>query len=171
MYYLRNTGHTVSKSSRMDSRTISDHSRNTLDDRLLRTQQITGLRARLQGGFTITKKTTAKMENQSFTCSNPKCARVFTNPIIVQDLSSQNEASYSACPHCLAEIAIEKDLEIKIKQAKTTLKEVKPTQQPPAIHKCPHHFGYLSQRSKNENILEECMTCAKLLECMLSGSK
>jgi len=123
------------------------------------------------------------MENQSFTCSNPKCAKVFTNPLTVQDLSSKNKASYSACPHCLTEIATEKEPEIeeeeqaqtiksvRIRQTIEQLKEIEPAQQPPAKEKCPHHYGYLKTRSKNENIPEECMTCEKLLECMLRGSK
>jgi len=37
--------------------------------------------------------------------------------------------------------------------------------------KCLHGFGYLSQRPKNEEIPSECLTCVKLLECMLSENK
>ncbi len=34
-------------------------------------------------------------------------------------------------------------------------------------NKCPHHYlGYLSVRSKGEEIPEECMTCEKTIECM-----
>lgn len=118
------------------------------------------------------------MENQGFTCSNPRCARDFTNPIIVQDLSSKNKASYYACPYCFAEVATKKSLEVNeeeqtqrtkstiVRQTIEQLKEVKPPQQPPEIQKCPHHLGYLKQRSKDENIPEECMTCKKLLECL-----
>lgn len=123
------------------------------------------------------------MENQSFTCPNPKCAKVFANPLTVQDLSSKNKASYSACPHCLTEIATEKEPEIeeeeqeqtiksvRIRQTIEQLKEIKPTEQPPAKQKCPHHYGYLKTRSKSENIPEECMICEKLLDCMRRGSK
>lgn len=126
------------------------------------------------------KRTKANMENQGFTCSNPECARVFANPIIVQDLSSKNRTSYPACPHCLTEIAAEKDRGLGVEEERQTqkttsaspiktipqLKEVKLPEQPITIHKCPHHLGYLRQRSKNENIPEECMTCEKLLQCM-----
>lgn len=126
------------------------------------------------------KKTKIEMETQSFTCSNSGCGKVFNNPIIVQDLHSKNSSSYYACPYCLTEIMIEKTLEVeegkqkpkakrtKIKQAKTHPIETKSTQQlSPEIHKCPHHFGYLSQRSKNESIPEECMICEKIVQCML----
>jgi len=166
----------------MDSRTVSDYSRNTLTDRLHGTQKLSRSHARLKGGFTILKKTKAKMENKSFTCPNPKCAKDFTNPITVQDLGSKNEASYSACPHCLTKIETENETEIKeeetqtiesarIRQTIAQLKEIKATQQPPTIHKCPYKFGYLRTRSKSENIPEECMTCEKLLDCMLGSSK
>lgn len=118
------------------------------------------------------------MENQSFTCPNPRCARVFADPIIVQDLASKNKASYSACPYCLTEVATEKGPRVKEERqtAKTEdagleetiaqLKEAKAALQLQETHKCPHSFGYLNQRSKNENIPEECMTCEKLLQCM-----
>jgi translation initiation factor IF-1 len=32
---------------------------------------------------------------------------------------------------------------------------------------CPHSFGYLSQRPRSEEIPVECLTCKKLLDCML----
>jgi hypothetical protein len=125
------------------------------------------------------KKTKAKMKSQSFTCSNPECGRVFANPIIVQDLSSKNESSYCACPYCLTEVVMEKTSEVKeekrtLKKKRAKIKEVKA--QPPKVklaqpslekHKCPYYFGYLSQRSKKEKIPEECMTCEKIVQCML----
>jgi hypothetical protein len=155
----------------MDSRTVSDYSRNTLADRLHGTQKLTKSHARLKGGFTISKITKAKTENESFTCPNPKCAKDFTNPITVQDLSSKNEASYSACPHCLTKIETQAIESARIRQTIAQFKEIEATKQPPTIHKCPHKFGYLRTRSKSENISEECMTCEKLLDCMLVGSK
>lgn len=32
---------------------------------------------------------------------------------------------------------------------------------------CPHYFGYLSRRPKNASIPEECLTCQKMIKCML----
>jgi len=99
---------------------------------------------------------------------------------MVQDLSSENPASYYACPYCLAEIATEKSFEVegkkrtqklkrtKISQPKAQPIEEKPAQQPsPEIPQCSHYFGYLSQRPKKESIPEECMTCEKIVQCML----
>lgn len=31
---------------------------------------------------------------------------------------------------------------------------------------CPHHFGYLAIRDRDESIPQECLVCPKLLECM-----
>ena len=32
---------------------------------------------------------------------------------------------------------------------------------------CPHHFGYLAHRPKDASIPQECLTCQKIVECML----
>ena len=32
--------------------------------------------------------------------------------------------------------------------------------------KCPHSFGYLSKLGKNASIPEECLFCAKLMNCI-----
>ncbi len=32
---------------------------------------------------------------------------------------------------------------------------------------CPHHFGYLATRAKDENILQECLTCRKVFDCLM----
>lgn len=126
------------------------------------------------------KKAKTKMKSQSFTCSNSECGRVFADPIIVQDLTSKNESSYSACPYCLTEIVIETNSEVKeekrtvkkkraiIKKAKALPPKLKPAEQLSLKdNKCLYHFGYLSQRSRKEEIPEECMTCEKIVQCML----
>lgn len=126
------------------------------------------------------KKAKAKMKSEGHTCSNPECGRDFTNPIVVKDLSSEDSPSYQACPFCLTRL-VEKVAEVeekpqKKKESKTKEgvaqhPEVMPAQleqQPYAEEpKCPHHFGYLSNRSRKETIPEECMTCEKIVECML----
>lgn len=32
---------------------------------------------------------------------------------------------------------------------------------------CPHYFGYLAHRPKDASIPQECLTCPKIVECML----
>ena len=126
------------------------------------------------------KKAKTEIKSQRYKCSNPECEMVFANPIIVQDLSSKNGSSYGACPYCLTEIMMEGDSEVE--EEKRTLKKKgaiieKAKAQPPKLkpaeqfsveeHRCPYHFGYLSERSRKEEIPEECMTCQKIVECML----
>jgi hypothetical protein len=36
---------------------------------------------------------------------------------------------------------------------------------------CVRNFGYLSERSKGEEIPDECMTCGEMLDCMVKPSK
>lgn len=128
-------------------------------------------------GPAITKQK-IKTEDLSFTCPNPKCKRAFANPIIVQNLSSEDTASYYACPNCLTEIEETpksdekrqkpKGKKRRIERTKVQLAERKPAKKPsPEMHKCLHYFGYLSQRPRGEEILEECMICEKIIECIL----
>lgn len=85
-------------------------------------------------------------EKQSLTCLNPKCNRTFNNPIFVENLSSEETISYSGCPYCLT----------RITETRTS---------------CMHHFGYLSKSSRGKDIPEECITCEKVVECMLFKPK
>jgi len=120
------------------------------------------------------------MENQSYTCPNPLCGRVFTSPVKAENLCSKNVEVYDACPFCLTEIILEKD--------STTIEEKKnietkkigseqpsiyskktPAESPPKVQGCAHHFGYLSKRSSKEKIPEECMVCENIVQCMLKN--
>ena len=66
-----------------------------------------------------------------------RCKRTFTSSILVRNLGS--EKSYNGCPYCFNKIG----------------------------NHCPHYLGYLSERSKGEEISEECMICEETIECML----
>jgi len=46
--------------------------------------------------------------------------------------------------------------------------QTKPIQQPCSeTPRCPHDFGYLSQRPRGTEIPEECMMCDKIMDCIL----
>jgi hypothetical protein len=32
---------------------------------------------------------------------------------------------------------------------------------------CPHHVGYLKSRGKSEGVPDGCLTCPKILQCMV----
>jgi len=55
------------------------------------------------------------------------------------------------------------------------LEEEEPTVKPPqkevkAPSGCTHNFGYLANRPKNDPIPQECLTCSKIVDCMLKMS-
>jgi hypothetical protein len=117
------------------------------------------------------KKKTSPPQNNSLTCPNPSCGRVFTNPVKVENLGSKGEKVYDACPYCLTEITLKKDSEPNKKseqqiKAHPTEKASKPSAK---VEGCPHFFGYLSKRSAKEKIPEGCLTCGKIVECMLQS--
>ena len=35
--------------------------------------------------------------------------------------------------------------------------------------KCPHHFGYLANLTKNASIPEECLLCSRVVECIVDS--
>jgi hypothetical protein len=131
-------------------------------------------------GLLPTRKKDATTETQSYTCQNPSCGKVFTNPVKVENLCSKNAEVYNACPFCLTEITVEdsvtvkekENLEIKNTEIEETIshsKDKKLAESPPKTQKCAHHFGYLSQRSSKEKIPEECMMCENIVQCMLKN--
>jgi hypothetical protein len=36
-----------------------------------------------------------------------------------------------------------------------------------AVISCPHHVGYLKKRSRDEAVPDSCLTCPKILQCMV----
>lgn len=120
------------------------------------------------------------IEKQSFTCSNPSCGKVFTNPLKAENLGTKNTQVYDACPYCLTEIVVEasssfdeeqkpEQERIRPEQVSEQLKQEKPVHSSTTVTKCSHQLGYLSKRSPKETIPEECMMCSKIVECMLKN--
>lgn len=114
-------------------------------------------------------------DHQTFVCSNDKCKKVFDTPIVVHNLGLQNK--YSACPSCLTEVLKKAFAKRGQKRARETAQtkedRVKLRSIDPRIfcqeaqpNDCPYHFSYLSERSKEEAIPEECLLCSKVMDCM-----
>ena len=58
------------------------------------------------------------------------------------------------------------------KEKKEDKKKEEPSVKPPEKKEegpsgCPHHFGYLTSRPKDAPISQECLTCPKMVDCML----
>ncbi|MEM2994997.1 MAG: hypothetical protein QXI91_03130 [Candidatus Bathyarchaeia archaeon] len=119
--------------------------------------------------MTTTKKKTASPQNGNFKCSNPSCGKTFAVPIKVENFSSKGEKVYEACPHCLTKVTLKKELEPAAESQTESVQPEKKLEEPPKVLGCTHSFGYLSKRSSKEKIPEECLTCERIVECMLQG--
>jgi hypothetical protein len=119
-----------------------------------------------------------RVETESkFTCPNVACGLVFPKPLKVKNLSAQDSEVYDACPRCLTEITsagaplvvgaklgAENDENVETASSTKKLKT-----QPQSVVHCSRHFGYLSERSKNETIPDECVICENIVKCMLKA--
>lgn len=122
------------------------------------------------------------MEASTHICPNPTCRKTFAKPLKVENLSSGAITVYEACPYCLTEIAI-RETAPSVKQKPTVFEEQKETvkpqheietmsaqqQSPAETLNCKHYFGFLSERSSQDKLPEECIVCPKIVQCMLKG--
>ncbi len=109
-------------------------------------------------------------EPELIVCPNPKCQAVFENLIVVSDKSKMPAERYYGCPNCLMNLDVVSVTAKKKeeKESKTdTSESEKPETEVDIPPGCPHHLGYLSTRGKDEDILQECLTCKRVLECLL----
>jgi hypothetical protein len=124
-------------------------------------------------------------KSNEFTCPNVSCGKVFTKPLRALDLQQDNEEPYDACPYCLTEIKIDTEPPFacdkpeaetfEAEETETEVEDQKPIddhlETPEAPSECPHHLGYLSERSSKEQIPDECMMCKDIVTCMLKKMK
>jgi len=121
------------------------------------------------------KKKEFLKEDQKFTCSNSACGWVFPKPIKAMNLRDSSSKPYDACPRCLTEVVMELEPAVETKTALETESvkvRTKPSSEskrvePQSTGPCAHHFGYLSEHSKNEKISDECVMCENIVKCML----
>jgi len=132
------------------------------------------------------KKQSAKEDKFSkedkFACPNPSCGLVFSKPLKVKNVGSEDSQCYDACPRCLTAITVEETVpvvDLKPDAMTEDNKEQEPIvgsseerkakakAKPSATVHCAHHLGYLSERPKNEKIPEDCIVCENIVQCML----
>jgi hypothetical protein len=123
------------------------------------------------------KKQGAKEEDK-FVCPNSSCGLVFSKPVKVKNMGSEDSQCYDACPRCLTAITMEESAPVFEAKPDATTEDNKVQEpmvnnseetkaKPSATVHCSHHLGYLSERSKNEKIPEDCMVCENIVQCML----
>jgi len=113
------------------------------------------------------KKAYFEEDQTDFKCN--ECSEAFQKPILATISSSNPIQTYYACPHCLAKVSEIKYQENEEKKGMPLLMKVnkKTAAKLEESVKCKHSMGYLKNRAKDEPIPEECLTCSKMIECML----
>ena len=108
-----------------------------------------------------------KTHEKDFTCD--ACGRTFQRPILATLSTSGQTQRYYACPRCMTKVQSFR-ASAKEKVEKGTTLSVKPrklTAESEGAVKCGHFFGYLNKHQKNMPFPDECLTCAKMVECMI----
>ncbi|MCW4052282.1 MAG: hypothetical protein NWE78_03600 [Candidatus Bathyarchaeota archaeon] len=118
-------------------------------------------------------------EKHSSDCSCEACGKAFDNPVDLTILSSEPLQTYKACPFCFSKVAEESSME----QVRKAIFSANPpdlmgtletpeesTPEKPETSdgdECPHYLGYLRKRPKNAPIPDSCLTCKKMVQCVL----
>jgi len=109
-------------------------------------------------------------------CVYERCGKSFNAPVRLTDLSHRPRSeTYDACPYCFSKMdESEHDDSHELKLMKADGYETT-TSDNPKKHaarentdiECPYHVGYLKKRSKDESVPDSCLTCPKILQCMV----
>ena len=98
------------------------------------------------------------------------------------DAENDENLTQEAVPSPPVHPALGKVLDVISAQPQKEKEEKKKKEEPPVKppekeetgpSECSHHFGYLANRPKDAPIPQECLTCPKIVDCMLklSGSR
>ena len=105
-------------------------------------------------------------ESRDFTCE--ECGKMYEKAILANVISAGQTQEYYACPRCMAKVPetpkTNKEPQpltetFKAKKTKTTEKD--------AVAGCAHYFGYLRKREKGMSFPDECLTCGKMVDCLM----
>jgi DNA-directed RNA polymerase subunit RPC12/RpoP len=106
-----------------------------------------------------------------FKCTG--CSGTFQKPIVATVSSRGYVTTYYACPRCLSKISdVKQHKDEEDEEEKGTLVALgKVKKIAVAKHEenvsCKHFLGYLKKRSKDSAIPDDCLTCDKMIECMV----
>jgi len=107
-------------------------------------------------------------------CPNPKCQRKIEEPILLSNLSTASAEQYYACPHCFIKLDVISTEPQKQKEEKEKKQEELPIEPPEKEEKgpskCAGYLGYLASLPENKPIPQECLTCPKVLDCVMKKS-
>jgi hypothetical protein len=97
------------------------------------------------------------------------CGEKFETPLLAVVSSGYIMEEYYACPKCLSKVGDLESYKTEVDEAdeeeeKPLDMEVENTMEETGA--CGHYLGYLKKRPKGTPIPEECLTCAKMIDCM-----
>jgi len=112
-------------------------------------------------------------------CGYVRCGRAFDAPVRLTDFSRRPRSeTYYACPYCFSKLDeaevngvdhevkhLHDGYEVSVGGVKKSLRGG--SRESEQAVNCPHHLGYLKSRSKNEVVPDSCLTCPKILQCMV----
>jgi len=111
-------------------------------------------------------------------CGYVRCGRAFATPVRLTDFSHRPRMeTYFACPYCFSKLDEAEangllhsgGYEIPVRDDAKSLKrgeDKKPSGAEPVVN-CSHGLGYLKTRSKGEAFPDSCLTCPRILQCMV----
>jgi hypothetical protein len=108
-------------------------------------------------------------ENKGFTCEG--CGRAYEKAILASIISEGQTQEYYACPRCMTKTTpTQKRKTIQESEPPTTTAQAKKTTtvEKETIPGCAHHFGYLKKREKDKPFPDECLTCRKMVDCLMN---
>lgn len=95
-----------------------------------------------------------------------ECGEEFSKPLLARISSEGHTQAYYACPRCLTEVS--EPREQRREESPVSLKELREDSAKPEENaSCEHSFGYLKKRPKDSPIPEDCLTCERMIECMV----
>jgi DNA-directed RNA polymerase subunit RPC12/RpoP len=105
-------------------------------------------------------------ESRGFMCE--ECGKAYEKPILANVVSAGQTQEYYACPRCMTKVP-ETPKAVQEPQPPTETLKAKKTTTPEkeAVAGCAHYFGYLRKREKDKPFPDECLSCSKMVECLM----
>jgi DNA-directed RNA polymerase subunit RPC12/RpoP len=105
-------------------------------------------------------------ESRGFTCE--ECGKVYEKPILANIISEGQTQEYYACPRCMTKVSeTPKTIQEPQPPAQTVQAKKTTAAEKEVVAGCAHYFGYLRKREKDKSFPDECLTCSKMVDCLM----
>ena len=91
-----------------------------------------------------------------------ECGGAFHKPVLATVASGGQVQTYYACPRCMVQVQEERDEENVVEKVC-----ISPSLSPAEHSDCRQFLGYLKSRPKSTPVPDKCLTCSKMIECLL----